>query len=1482
MDASKAAIASAAKREARGLHPGRSGGIPARICLPWLAVALWLAASVPAAAIVYDVDRTIGSGTVTGFIETDGTLGDVVTANLVDWQLTLTVGGTSVDLLGPASGDNSALTFVGLGFDATPSQLIATVSGGVAGFQVCLENAAFPGVCNLGEPNWTISQGGQFLEQIRDIPGEPDQTEGPFGAPGDLFVIGTTTPPPGDSLSQELGRFQGFVDLSVNGLGTVLGVGTVTVEKPTAASRVRAAYLVAAGVPGAVIPDGSISVQGTPVDFDVSLIARPSTGGLEFNNVAADVTDLVRSRIDAAPAGPIGIPVAEGGATQDIEGTVLAVVFERPDLTEPRSIVLQVGHQVQDGDTLTFDVEAPLDLNAPGALAELHLGIGSSCQSPGCPPGDDRVELRVGGTLLSSSAGGEDDALGPPFAGTRLSVGGIGDSPLNPNPTALPAGDTRTDDERYDLSGLLADGDTQVQVDTLSPSGDDNLFFAAFVGTSQPLVVNDFGDLPESNPGDGICASITGTCTLRAAIEESAAGGARTVLIPAGDYDLGGTALDVGAPVSLVGVLPNPGDAVRIDASGDSRVFDIDGVTSKIRVELVDLVITGGDGFGEPGGGMRVGNADVTLTRVSVENNTAESVGGIENEGCLTLIESQVTANFASGNSGGPGDAGGIRSIPGSELRIFDSTLSLNASGGNGGALQAQTPILVERTLFDTNSADVGGGISLDDPGRALSRLLESDFTNNTASTTGGGLATFAADVEILDATFADNAAGSGAGISTRTDASGAGITIVEDGRFLRNRADLLTFGDGGGIENQALLEVRDSLFDSNFTNGSGGGIANASNGAVGELRDSTFQGNVASARGGGIDSDGPALIFDSSFVGNQAGNSGGGLAGVGGLFVSGSLFSANVAADSGGGAAPNGFGSINDSTFSGNTATNGGGIGSQGIIALVNVTLTGNVAGAGSGALDAIEQVIALTNTLLDANTPADCGGGNLLSLGFNLDSDGSCPGSGPGDLSGLPALIGPLADNGGPTLTHALLFGSPAIDAGNALVAGSAPEACGLVDQRGVLRNAPLTGRCDIGAFEREGVEPIFFGETPTGDWPEAIEVVDSGNVAWIASQDAGLVVFDTSDVANPVELTTLLPDAALCPDGFNLQELLVEGDTLWIAAGTCGVIRADVSDPRAPVFLDRFDTPGFAVEIAQVEGSDELFVADHFSGLRSYDKTDPANVVELAEILTADFTVSPPFERAVLAVELGVRQGRTLAYVAAVDGVFVVDVTDPLLPEVEGEFLTSGPGCVPAGCLPTFSILDPVQQANLVFLPHQLHVDGERALVPAFRAGLMELDVVPQPDGSFLIAERQTLPTSQAFYRVESQGGIKFATEGQCGLRVLEDLPGGSPFYEDAILRNTVNPMPLGGFVDDLCQTDPFGSANPFVWDLVAREGLIWVTAGVFPASGVLSGSFEAIDFSLGSTTGPACGLLGLEPVVLLSALAWRRRRRASLRA
>src|SRR5204862_2675654 len=153
-----------------------------------------------------------------------------------------------------------------------------------------------------------------------------------------------------------------------------------------------------------------------------------------------------------------------------------------------------------------------------------------------------------------------------------------------------------------------------------------------------------------------------------------------------------------------------------------------------------------------------------------------------------------------------------------------------------------------------------------------------------------------------------------------------------------------------------------------------------------------------------------------------------------------------------------------------------GGGIFNIGTVAITNSTLSTNSASFGGGIFTI--GTVEIGDSVLKAgasgvNIAND--GGTVTSLGYNLSSDdGSGYLTGPGDQINTDALLGPLQDNGGPTFTHALLPGSPAIDAGD--LSFTPPP---FYDQRGPGFDRVVNGRIDIGSFEVQGLTPT---PTPT----------------------------------------------------------------------------------------------------------------------------------------------------------------------------------------------------------------------------------------------------------------------------------------------------------------------------------------------------------------------------------------------------------------
>lgn len=158
-----------------------------------------------------------------------------------------------------------------------------------------------------------------------------------------------------------------------------------------------------------------------------------------------------------------------------------------------------------------------------------------------------------------------------------------------------------------------------------------------------------------------------------------------------------------------------------------------------------------------------------------------------------------------------------------------------------------------------------------------------------------------------------------------------------------------------------------------------------------------------------------------------------------------------------------------------------GGGIDIRagGPVTIVNSTITGNEAVTGGGgvniapgyqgALGPVEGVggpLRLRNSIIAGNTTSARGSANckrtvssIISLGYNLDDDGSCLLTQRSDLPRVDPRLGAFGDHGGPTDTYSLRRGSPALDAA---------DDCPPADQRGVAR--PQGAACDIGSFELE----------------------------------------------------------------------------------------------------------------------------------------------------------------------------------------------------------------------------------------------------------------------------------------------------------------------------------------------------------------------------------------------------------------------------
>ena len=374
----------------------------------------------------------------------------------------------------------------------------------------------------------------------------------------------------------------------------------------------------------------------------------------------------------------------------------------------------------------------------------------------------------------------------------------------------------------------------------------------------------------------------------------------------------------------------------------------------------------------------------------------------------------------------------------------------------------------------------------------------------------GGAIFNNNDDVDLRQCTLSDNVSIQQGGAYFAND----GRLTVEDCEFLRNRSKQST---GGAIHMQTgSLTVLRTNFNANQSE-SGGGAITMNNGTDVTVRRCTITNNFSNGSvsvGGGLalGSSGPLLIVKSTITGNKAAAGGGlGLSGSGATYINQCTIAGNIAAGNGsfgdgGGVrlATAGAKVITNSTISGNGAsTTGGGIMARSGAALTlrSCTVSGNFAASFGGGLcvDSFASTQTVELSTIVKNQSADSGGGifagrpislfgtivarnsaasggqdlrggasAVISAAFCLIQNAdpafatileTAPGS---NIIGLNPKIGALKMNGGPTRTHALLSGSPALNKG----ANTVPAE--VFDQRGPTFKRIKGGRIDIGAFE------------------------------------------------------------------------------------------------------------------------------------------------------------------------------------------------------------------------------------------------------------------------------------------------------------------------------------------------------------------------------------------------------------------------------
>ncbi|HEX5123210.1 MAG TPA: choice-of-anchor Q domain-containing protein [Rhodanobacteraceae bacterium] len=515
-------------------------------------------------------------------------------------------------------------------------------------------------------------------------------------------------------------------------------------------------------------------------------------------------------------------------------------------------------------------------------------------------------------------------------------------------------------------------------------------------------------------------------------------------------------------------------DAVATAISGDTIDFDAGLGCSTISLTSGAITIANG-ADGQPLANLTIegpgrnaltidgGYADRVLIDTAFEPGLSST---------LTISGLKVQHGLTNGDGGCIYTSGGI-DLSDVEVSECMAGIGATASGGvRGGGISVGGDATLASSFVGDNKVDGGVGSAYG------AGLFVGGNAHLDASTVSGNFATATTGVSY------------GGGIAVgRRDLGTLGTLHVYSSDIQNNTA----FSHcsycpvrGGGAFVYGLAAVGASAISGNtaFSDwhyGAGGGLYFRSGPdsppVSARLIDTDLGSNTADEDGGAIGANGDLTVTRGTISGNSAKDGGAILVLSGYTSLVDSLLTGNIAMDRGGAIFVHGYcdAAAENTTISENLAQgNGGAIAnSYGTVHLSNATITANTAnGLGGGIwFDYAYYTLALESTIIAGNTangnPDDIfapggtvtGSHDLIGAALSLDMP-------PDTLHDDPLLL-PLADNGGPTMTHALAEGSPAIDAGDNPFGFA-------TDQRGVGFARVSNGAADIGAFEVQAPPP------------------------------------------------------------------------------------------------------------------------------------------------------------------------------------------------------------------------------------------------------------------------------------------------------------------------------------------------------------------------------------------------------------------------
>lgn len=872
----------------------------------------------------------------------------------------------------------------------------------------------------------------------------------------------------------------------------------------------------------------------TAADFD-----NAGTSSITIGTITETSAGVFTVQVTPTTAGTLQLRIPSGADIRDTANNALVtpvtddttVTVNSADSTAPTVTSIDDGDAddtVDTGNTLTYTVTFDEDIDASTVTAADFDNAGTS-------------SITIG-TITETSAGVFTVQVTPTTVGTlqlRIPSGAdIRDTSNNALVTPV------TDDTTVTVNAADITAPTVTSID----DGDaDNLVLNNTTLTytvtfnedinSSTVDASDFDNAGTATITIGTITETTPTSGIFTVQVTPTTGGTIILRIPttATISDAAGNALDSDPAIT-------DDNTVDVDATAPTATIDLatgqadPASTSPINFEVVfSELVTGFDSSDIQVGGT-AGATTAVVTGSGATYNVA--VSGMTTDGTVTISFNASAATDAAGNGN---DAPTVidNSVTYADPGAFTAFLVTKTADTNDGTCDADCSL---REAITAANADPGPETITFAPDLTgtiiLSSALPDLSTDMTISGPGAAVITVQRDGDPLTPQFRIFTVGVGATVEiSGLTISGGNIAapgggIYNDGGILTvsnsvisNNTATTSIGTGGGIANfGGALKVSNSTISGNNAGCDGGGIASYS--AISfEIEFSTISGNTSTLGGGGVYNQGGTLDMTHSTVNGNTANSegGGGIYNVGTLNLTTSTISGNFSFDDGGGIYDNsGIATLTSVTITNNHAdsnddasgTGGGLYNNNSSPLLHNTIVAGNFKGSG--------LTIPATADDIQGTGPVDSNSAfNLIGTGGSGGMTSGAPNNNQVNVSN-PGL-NPLQSNGGSTQTHALIDGSPAIDAGDD------NSATPTTDQRGFNRPVDIPSvsnvgdGSDIGSFETGNHAPVISapGAQATNEDTALVFSFDNGNRISISDIDAG---------SNPVQVTLTVTNGTI----------------------------------------------------------------------------------------------------------------------------------------------------------------------------------------------------------------------------------------------------------------------------------------------------------------------------------------------------------------